>query len=199
MYNIIKAKHDITLQHKVIFSELIWVMWNGLVQYSNDWQTWYKIPRWLIRVAGLWFLLPFVGWASPNRKEILSCHRKSWDSSFTSFNRRQEIRSRILGHHFMYRYITCWYAIHFYFLMLIFNITMCLLSTARYEVWQLQKKYFPQRYCKQLSHTASAISSVNMSSFWACTDIADTMTFSILTRVIPVMWCLSKFTNITIN
>ena len=174
-------------------------MWNGLVQYSNDWQIWYKIPRWIIWAAELRFLPPFVGWASPNRKEVLSCHRKPQDSSFTSFNRRQEVGSRSSGHLFMYRYINSWYAIHFYFLMLIFHITMHLLPTARYEVWQLQKKYFPLCFSKKLSHTASAISSANMSSFWAHIDIIDTTALSILTWMIPIMWRLSEFTNITIN
>lgn len=109
MYSIIKAKHDITLQHKVIFSELIWVMWSGLVQYPNDWQTWYKNPREITWATGLRFLPPFMGWASPNRKEVLSCHWKLQDSSFTSFNRRQEIRSRILGHLYVqiYQFLIC--------------------------------------------------------------------------------------------
>lgn len=116
MYSIIKAKHYVTLQHKIIFSELIWVIWNGLVQYSNDWQTWYKIPKWIIWAAGLWFLPPFMGWASPNRKGVLSCNRQLQDSSLISFNRRWEIRSNILGHLFIYRCINFWYAIHFCFL-----------------------------------------------------------------------------------
>lgn len=30
------SKHDTILQHEVIFSELIRVMYNGLVQYSSD-------------------------------------------------------------------------------------------------------------------------------------------------------------------
>lgn len=68
------------------------------------------------QAAGLWFLPPFMGWASPNRKGVLSCNRKLQDSIFISFNRRQEIRSRILSHLFMYRCINSWYAIHFWFL-----------------------------------------------------------------------------------
>lgn len=196
MYSIIKAKHDTTLQHKAIFSELIWVMWNGLVQYSNDWQTWYNIPRWIIRAAGLWFLPPFMGWASPNRRGVLSCHQKPQESSFTSFNRRQEIRSRILGHLFMYKYINSWYAIHFYFLMLIFNITMRLLPTARSKCDNRKRIIFHNATPR---NTASAINGAIMSSFWAYTNTADTTALSMLTWTIPIMLHLSKFTNVTIN
>lgn len=134
-----------------------------------------------------------MGWASSNRKEVLNCHQKPQDRSFLSFRKGQKVRSRILVHYIqIYKYHI------FVFSMLIFIITMCLVSTGKYRVWQLQKKYFSQFYSKKLSDISDAIGSGHWADFLIlnehhrhhsirCTNLIDSHCF------------LSKFNNIAIN
>lgn len=69
--------------------------------------------------------------------------------------------------------------------MLVFIISMCLLFTGKYKVWQLQKKYLSQLYSKKPSDTAGAISSASLGTYWSHMDITDTTALSVLTWMIP--------------